>query len=124
MDLGRPSSVRTSASGSRPAAFSLFSGSNGRDRSGSQSYSGQGRAKGVGLGIAANGEQPESFIAYLRSYKGTDLSMDVDKVKKLRMVLRHEKTEWIGRFLELGGYGLVLARLQDLLDIEWRYVEN
>lgn len=83
---------------------------------------GKAKGAGAGLGIAVNGEQPESFIAWLRAYKATDLRMDVDKMKKLRMVLRHEKTEWVARFLELGGYGLILARLQDLLDIEWRYV--
>lgn len=122
IDAGRPASVRTSASGSRPIAFSLFS-SNSNNNDKSAAGSGKASKNGnVGLGIAANGEQPDSFIAYLRAYKGTDLKMDVDKVKKLRMVLRHEKTEWVARFLELGGYGLILARLQDLFDIEWRYV--
>jgi len=53
-------------------------------------------------------------------YKGTDLRMDVGRMKKLRMLLRHESTDWVAEFVEMGGYKLVLARLQDLLDIEWR----
>jgi hypothetical protein len=68
------------------------------------------------------GEQPDSFISWLSSYKGTDVRMDVERMKKLRMLLRHESTGWVQTFLDSGGYELVLARLQDLLDIEWRYV--
>ena len=66
------------------------------------------------------GEQPDSLINWLKSYKGTDLRMDVDRMKKLRMLLRHESTGWVQTFLDAGGYELILARLQDLLDIEWR----
>ncbi|WVQ77155.1 hypothetical protein IAR50_006838 [Cryptococcus sp. DSM 104548] len=74
-------------------------------------------AKGLGI---AMGEQPEAFIQWLKAYKGTDLNMDVGRCKKLRMLLRHESTDWVGAFLDMGGYGLVLDRLQDLLDVEWR----
>ncbi|ODO08884.1 hypothetical protein L198_00621 [Cryptococcus wingfieldii CBS 7118] len=74
-------------------------------------------AKGLGI---AMGEQPEAFIQWLKAYKGTDLRMDVGRCKKLRMLLRHESTDWVGAFLDMGGYVLVLDRLQDLLDVEWR----
>ena len=74
-------------------------------------------AKGLGISM---GEQPDAFINWLQSYKGTDVRMDVDRMKKLRMLLRHESTGWVQTFLDAGGYELVLARLQDLLDIEWR----
>jgi len=67
-------------------------------------------------------EQPDSFITWLQSYKGTDVRMEVDRMKKLRMLLRHESTGWVQAFLDQGGYELILARLQDLLDIEWRFV--
>jgi hypothetical protein len=77
-------------------------------------------SSGKGLGISM--EQPDSFITWLQSYKGTDARMEVDRMKKLRMLLRHESTGWVQAFLDKGGYELVLARLQDLLDIEWRYV--
>lgn len=68
------------------------------------------------------GEQPEAFVSWLGMYKATDLRMEVGRCKKLRMLLRHESTDWVGQFIELGGYGLILARLQDLLDVEWRWV--
>jgi hypothetical protein len=76
-------------------------------------------AKGLGISMGM-GEQPDAFISWLKSYKGTDLRMEVDRMKKLRMLLRHESTVWVQAFLDLGGYDLVLARLQDVLDIEWR----
>lgn len=46
--------------------------------------------------------------------------MDVGRMKKLRMLLRHENTAWVDHFIKIGGYGLVLARLKDLVDVEWR----
>lgn len=66
------------------------------------------------------GEQPDAFVSWLKAYKGTDLRMEVDRMKKLRMLLRHESTVWVQTFLEMDGYGLILARLQDVLDVEWR----
>lgn len=71
------------------------------------------------MGIAI-GEQPQAFIDWLGAYKGTDLRMEVNRCKKLRMLLRHESTNWVAEFVGLGGYKLVLSRLQDLLDVEWR----
>ncbi|OCF42760.1 hypothetical protein I317_03362 [Kwoniella heveanensis CBS 569] len=117
MDLPRPATTRQSAgpsSNGRPLSLALFgpSSSNG-------SVTSLGKAGGKGLGIAM-GEQPEQFIQWLGSYKGTDLKMDVARAKKLRMLLRHESTDWITAFIDQGGYKLVLDRLQDLLDIEWR----
>ncbi|WVR07273.1 hypothetical protein IAU60_004314 [Kwoniella sp. DSM 27419] len=117
MDLPRPSTMRYSAgpsSNARPMSMARFgpSSSNG-------SVTSLGRAGGKGLGIAM-GEQPESFIQWLGSYKGTDLKMEVARAKKLRMLLRHEATDWVASFVEQGGYKLVLSRLQDLLDVEWR----
>lgn len=65
-------------------------------------------------------EGPDAFVHWLSSHKGTDLSMEVNRAKKLRMLLRHETTGWVATFIEVGGYKLVLDRLQDLLDVEWR----
>lgn len=92
-----------------------------RPMSGMFSSSSASSAKSLGLGIGmAMGEQPDAFISWLGAYKGTDIRMEVDRMKKLRMLLRHESTGWVQAFLELGGYELVLARLQDLFDVEWR----
>ncbi|WVF71718.1 hypothetical protein IAT40_006526 [Kwoniella sp. CBS 6097] len=117
MDLSRPGTTRQPAgpsSNGRPLSLSLFgpSSSNG-------SVTSLGKAGGKGLGIAM-GEQPEQFIQWLSSHKGTDLKMDVGRAKKLRMLLRHESTDWVTVFIDEGGYKLVLDKLQDLLDIEWR----
>ncbi|ORY23137.1 armadillo-type protein [Naematelia encephala] len=111
-DLSRPAKARHMSTGpARP--LSLFASSS----SGSvQSF---GRAGGKGLNIAM-GERPDAFIAWLSAYKATDLKMDVARCKKLRMLLRHESTAWVDAFINGGGYKLVLARLQDLLDVEWR----
>lgn len=92
--------------------------SNGpRPISGTFGSSSASSAKGLGISM---GEQPGSFISWLKAYKGTDLRMEVDRMKKLRMLLRHESTIWVQTFIEMGGYDLILARLQDVLDIEWR----
>ncbi|BEI80026.1 hypothetical protein CcaverHIS002_0105550 [Cutaneotrichosporon cavernicola] len=65
-------------------------------------------------------EVPKDYVQWLSASKGTDLTMDVNKAKKLRMLLRHETTGWVASFLDAGGYTRILDRLQDLLDIEWR----
>ncbi|WVW83631.1 hypothetical protein I302_105652 [Kwoniella bestiolae CBS 10118] len=108
MDLPRPS---TSTSSGRPLS-GLFNPS-------SSNSSTLGRNSGKGLNISM-GEQPDSFVSWLNSHKGTDLNMDIGKAKKLRMLLRHESTTWVEGFIQLKGYEAVLDRLQDLLDIEWR----
>jgi hypothetical protein len=108
MDI--PRSSRLSTGPGRPMSFGLFGPSTPNSLS---------KASNKGLGIAI-GEQPDSFVQWLQSSKATDLRMDVNRAKKLRMLLRHESTAWVGAFVEMGGYRLVLARLQDLLDIEWR----
>lgn len=69
---------------------------------------------------AVPAEMPEDYVQWLAAFRGTDLTMDVGKAKKLRMLLRHETTGWVAAFLDAGGYARILDRLQDLLDIEWR----
>jgi hypothetical protein len=114
MDMSRPPNSRQSTGPARPMSMSLFGPSSSSSCIPSTSKSG-----GKGLGINM-GEQPESFILWLGSYKGTDLRLEVGRCKKMRMLLRHESTTWVAAFLEMGGYKLVLARLQDVLDMEWR----
>lgn len=104
LDLGRPSQS--------PRPNSRLFG-----HSPSPSLGNKTSAKGLGI---AMGEQPEAFIGWLSAYKGTDLRMEVARCKKLRMLLRQESTDWVGAFVEMGGYSLVIDKLQDLLDIEWR----
>ncbi|ORX36928.1 armadillo-type protein [Kockovaella imperatae] len=98
----------------RPLSLAIFGPS-----ASSNSVPSVGKNGGKGLGIAM-GEGSENFISWLQAYKATDLNMDVARCKKLRMLLRHESTTWVGSFIDQGGYDLILARLQDLLDVEWR----
>ena len=98
----------------RPLSLSLFGPS-----ASSSSIQSVGKSNGKGLGIAV-AEGPEALVQWLKEHKGTDLSMDIGRAKKLRMLLRHESTTWVASFIDQGGYDLILARLQDLLDIEWR----
>jgi hypothetical protein len=106
----------------RGQSFDMPRASPGRPTNGPRPISGifaSSSSSAKGLGIAM-GEQPDAFIGWLKSHKGTDLRMEVDRMKKLRMLLRHESTGWVQTFLDMGGYDLVLARLQDVLDVEWR----
>ncbi|KAK4688979.1 hypothetical protein P7C73_g1130, partial [Tremellales sp. Uapishka_1] len=112
MDTSRAPIARQSTP-ARPLS-SIFSPSSSSN--GGQSV---GRNAGKGLGISMGGG-PEGMVNWLNSGKGTDLKMDVGQCKKLRMLLRHEDTQWVASFIEMGGYKLVLVRLQDLLDVEWR----
>ena len=117
MDTASRPRVQRPSAGPRPMSMNLFaSGSNGSV----QSF---GRTGGRGLGIAI-GEQPQAFIDWLGMYKGNDLRMEIGRCKKLRMLLRHESTDWVAEFIGLGGYKLILARLQDILDVEWRWARE
>lgn len=73
----------------------------------------------IGIGKAKKDKQsPEDWTRWLSCQRAED--MDISKIKTLRMLLRHESTAWIGVFLRSGGYESLLARLDDLLDAEWR----
>ncbi len=138
LSLSRPSQNGSQTTGrqTRPLSLSIFgntssqftstSTSTSTSHSHSQSWS-KSSNKGLGINLGfpnsnADQEKPESFISWLRAHKGTDLGMQVSRCKKLRMLLRHESTFWVASFLNLGGYELILARLKDLLDVEWRLV--
>jgi hypothetical protein len=111
----RAGSMDVPRASSRPTPSRQSTGS-GRPMSVILNFSGAGK----GLGIAITGERPETFIHWLATNKATDANMDVMRMKKLRMLLRHESTSWVEAFIEQGGYKLIVARLQDLIDIEWR----
>lgn len=78
-------------------------------------------------------EDPAVFVHFLSTHRAVD--MDVDRVKTLRMLLRHESTQyvwmlfehrlmfrWVQQFVYADGYKAILSTLQQLLDVEWRYV--
>ncbi|GBE87862.1 hypothetical protein SCP_1200870 [Sparassis crispa] len=66
----------------------------------------------------ASSVSPGKYCNILRGNSST--SLEVDSVKKLRLLLRNEATTWTEEFLEQGGYGALLTRLTEILEVEWR----
>ncbi|THH03641.1 hypothetical protein EW145_g6122 [Phellinidium pouzarii] len=50
----------------------------------------------------------------------SSLELEVEVVKKLRLLLRNESASWTESFFQLGGYSALLTRLNELLEVEWR----
>ncbi|TBU33445.1 armadillo-type protein [Dichomitus squalens] len=61
---------------------------------------------------------PEKYVKILLAESST--SMDIEVVKKLRLLLRNESASWTEAFLQHGGYDAILTRLNEILDVEWR----
>ncbi|KAG8776965.1 hypothetical protein FRC12_000609 [Ceratobasidium sp. 428] len=61
---------------------------------------------------------PSKFCQILQNNKTVD--MDVDMLRKLRIMLRNEAASWSEDFLKLGGYSALMTRLHELLEMEWR----
>ncbi|KDR78820.1 hypothetical protein GALMADRAFT_137817 [Galerina marginata CBS 339.88] len=61
---------------------------------------------------------PTKFCSILTSTSSTQL--DVEDLKKLRLLLRNETASWSQEFLKLGGYTALLTRLNEILEVEWR----
>lgn len=61
---------------------------------------------------------PTKFCSILQSQSSTEL--DVEDIKKLRLLLRNESASWSQEFLKLGGYSALLTRLNEILEVEWR----
>lgn len=80
---------------------------------------------------------PEKYVRILLGQSST--AMDIEIVKKLRLLLRNESARyvvltllflvatdqrhsWTETFLQHGGYDAILTRLNELLEVEWRQV--
>ncbi|KAG6910845.1 hypothetical protein DXG01_007160 [Tephrocybe rancida] len=61
---------------------------------------------------------PTKFFSILSGSSSTQL--DVEDIKKLRLLLRNETASWSQEFLSLGGYSALLTRLNEILEVEWR----
>ncbi|KAG2146133.1 armadillo-type protein [Suillus bovinus] len=61
---------------------------------------------------------PVKFCSILASTSSTQLEVEI--VKKLRLLLRNESAIWSEDFLKLGGYNALLTRLNEILEVEWR----
>ncbi|KAG6819528.1 hypothetical protein H0H93_011031 [Arthromyces matolae] len=61
---------------------------------------------------------PTKFFSIL---SGTSsIQLDIEDIKKLRLLLRNETATWSQEFLSLGGYSALLTRLNEILEVEWR----
>ncbi|KAG8752387.1 hypothetical protein FRC11_008402 [Ceratobasidium sp. 423] len=72
------------------------------------------KAKGVERDIIS----AQKFGQILTNAKSVEL--DLETVKKLRIMLRNEAASWSEDFLRTGGYSALMSRLHELLDMEWR----
>ncbi|CAE6363606.1 unnamed protein product [Rhizoctonia solani] len=61
---------------------------------------------------------PQKFGHILANTKSVELELET--VKKLRIMLRNEAASWSEDFLKTGGYSALMSRLHELLDMEWR----
>ncbi|PIL35423.1 hypothetical protein GSI_02150 [Ganoderma sinense ZZ0214-1] len=61
---------------------------------------------------------PEKYVNILLSQSSTN--MDIEVIKKLRLLLRNESASWTEAFIQHGGYDAILTRLNEILDVEWR----
>ncbi|KAH9945049.1 armadillo-type protein [Epithele typhae] len=61
---------------------------------------------------------PEKYVSMLLGQSST--AMDVEVVKKLRLLLRNESASWTDDFVQNGGYDALLTRLNEILEVEWR----
>lgn len=83
------------------------------------------------------GMSPVKFCSILTSSSSTTLDLEI--VKKLRLMLRNEAARypccfagkfvltsfsWTEDFLRSGGYGALLTRLNEILEVEWRLVQS
>ncbi|KAI9439764.1 armadillo-type protein [Lactarius indigo] len=71
-----------------------------------------------GKGAAQKTLSPVQFVSVLTGK--SSLELEVDVVKKLRLLLRNEAASWSQDFLKAGGYSALLTRLNELLEVEWR----
>jgi hypothetical protein len=72
-------------------------------------------------GSMSNLASPEDFVEYLRKVQAPK-SVEVGKLHKLRLVLRNERVDWVDAFISNGGMTEVVALLDRLMKVEWRYV--
>jgi hypothetical protein len=63
---------------------------------------------------------PDDFVDYLQEVQDP-LKVEVGKLHKLRILLRNESIIWIDNLVQQGGVRELLALLDRVLKIEWRY---
>lgn len=61
---------------------------------------------------------PSYYVIWLQSTPYEKI--DLEQMKKLRVLLRNESLSWITEFFSAGGYKAIWKKLETLLDLEWR----
>lgn len=78
-------------------------------------------AMAIGFGSQPNVPVPQDFVAYLKEVQDPQV-VEVGRVHKLRLVLRNERVAWVDSFISMGGMTEVVALLNRIMAIEWRFV--
>ncbi|KAH8831489.1 armadillo-type protein [Flagelloscypha sp. PMI_526] len=68
--------------------------------------------------LSAKSQTPTKMVSVLQGT--SSLQLDIENVKKLRLLLRNESASWTSDFLNLGGYNALMCRLNEILEVEWR----
>ncbi len=64
---------------------------------------------------------PEDFVSYLEKVQNP-ADVKVDKLHKLRLLLRNETVAWVDSFITAGGMAEVINHLHRVIAVEWRLV--
>lgn len=62
---------------------------------------------------------PNDFVTYLRKVQKPEI-VEVEKIHKLRLLLRNETVSWVNTFIENGGMIEIVELVYRILEIEWR----
>lgn len=62
---------------------------------------------------------PYDFVTYLRKVQKPEV-VEVERIHKLRLLLRNETVSWVNTFIESGGMVEIMELVYRILEIEWR----
>ncbi|OLL25158.1 GTPase-binding protein rid1 [Neolecta irregularis DAH-3] len=72
------------------------------------------RANFAGLSF----KKARDFVGYLKLVEPKQV--EIERVHKLRLLLRNETISWINEFIEHGGFAVLCEQITKILDVEWR----
>lgn len=110
--------VANHPSGAGAGVGNTSSGGHGHSQGTKSRSASIGRDVLLGSGSRADKEGPEAFATMLCATEARRI--EVGRVKRMRVILASESPSWLGEFVEMGGYAAMLARLGELLEMEWR----
>jgi len=63
-------------------------------------------------------KKARDFVGYLKLVEPKQV--EIERVHKLRLLLRNEAISWINEFIEHGGFAVLCEQITKILDVEWR----